>query len=155
MKYFIIVIFFSLNLYSQDIDYLKSQDTLYLLLEESDADLVLKQDSFTYRVYGNNFEHQYFFTNPDKRIIFFSTFNSDQIPGKSNMIVKRRKFFKKNNDKIIDLKFITKHGLNVAFIDILRGTKRKIVYVVNSKEIKKRKITLKRTFIVDGSFTGD
>jgi len=145
----------SLNLYSQDIDYLKSQDTLFLLLEESDADLVLKQDSFTYRVYGNGFENEYYFTTVDRRMIYFMTFQNDQIPERFNLEVNRREFFKKNKDKIIDFKFITKYGLRIPFIDILIGSKRKIVYVINSKEIRKRKITLKKTIIGDGSFMGD
>ena len=117
--------------------------------------LVLKQDSFTYRVYGNGFENEYYFTTVDRRMIYFMTFQNDQIPERFNLEVNRREFFKKNKDKIIDFKFITKYGLRIPFIDILIGSKRKIVYVINSKEIRKRKITLKKTIIGDGSFMGD
>ncbi|MFD2603698.1 hypothetical protein [Flavobacterium suzhouense] len=151
MKTFFIL-FLSFNLYSQNIDYLKSQDTLYLLLEESDADLNLKKDNIDFRVYGNGFDNTYRFIDDQKRMISFITFNSNQIPGKDNLEVKRKDFLKKNKDKIIDFYFIAKHGLGIVFIDILRGSKRKIVYVIDSKDIKQRKIVLKKTLINDGSF---
>jgi hypothetical protein len=149
MKY-ILFFFISLNLYSQDIDYLKSQDTIYFLLPESETDLVLKEKGITYRVYGNDFINSYLFNDVDKRMIYFVTYNSDQIPGKANLKVKRKDFLKNNKNKIIDFDFIAKNGLRIPFIDILKG--RKVVYIIDSKKIKKRKIILKKTVIGDGSF---
>jgi len=145
----------SLNLYSQDIDYLKSQDTLYLLLKESEPNLVIKQDDISYRVYGNLYENQYHFTDKSKKTIYFITFQNDQIPGKSNLVVNRRKFFKKNKDNIIDFNFIAKHGLYISFIDILKGNMSKTIYVINLDKIRNKKITLKKTLIANGSYFSD
>lgn len=154
MKVLSILLFFSLKLYSQDIDHLKSQDTLYLVLEESDKDLIIKDSDITYRVYGTGFMNTYQFTQDDRRSIIFETFHTGHISGKSNLEVKRKDFFKKNIDKIIDFAFIKKLGLSLSFIDILVSTKRKTVYVIDSKKLKRRKITLKKTYIIDGLFMG-
>lgn len=151
MKY-LLIFFVTLNLYSQDIDYLKSRDTLYLLLSSSDKPIAIKKSNISYTVSGNGSTNIYNFADKERGRITLQTFNHKQGYGVYSLKVKTSKFMQKNKDRIIDVDFINQNGLGKVFIDIMQRPNKKIIYIINQEDLKKRKLIIKRTPIEDSFF---
>lgn len=149
----LLILLLSFDLYSQNIDYLKSQDTLYLVLSVSDNPITVKKSNISYSVGGNGITNIYNFNDSENGRISLQTFNNQQGYGVYSKKVRTSKFMKENKERIIDLDFIDKHGLGKVFVDIIQRPNRKVIYIINSKDLDRRKMIIKRTPIEDSYFS--
>lgn len=150
---FFLALLISFKIYSQDIDCIKSQDTIYIVLTEHEAIATERFSGFTIISSGNGSINEFVIKDSLKKSIIIRTQNDNKFPNKKiNIICNRRKFLKANENKIININFFEKHGVGKIFIDILRSGRKKIVFVIDKTELRKRKITLKKAIVVQIGF---
>jgi len=154
MKY-ILFFLISLNLYSQDIDYLKSQDTVYLVLKEVTTPLgktiTTKYNHIKLDRYIDLVFYNYWFSSLDKshQTIAITT----RIKNDNLVKLKRKQFLKEKSAHIVNVDFIDSLGLKYFFIELLRvNRKSKVVYIIDEKSLKKRNVVMRKAFIVDIGF---
>lgn len=148
MKY-IYFLFLSLNLYSQNIDYLKSQDTLYLILDAPKSSVITKNNNISYSKGTNGYITIYKFQDKEHRSVILQTFNTDQGYGRYNFKVRTSKFLQKNKNSVVTTDFIDEHGLGEFFVGVIQHPKTKVIYIINLEDLKKRKLIIKRASIID------
>jgi len=148
MQKLLLILLFSCNLFAQDVDFLKSQDTVYIVFKTPKNEVSEKFKGFSINYITSKYKSQYYITDSIRGHIFVQTENDHNHDGKTkNIICNRRKFLKKNQNKIITMDYIQQHGVAKVFIDILRGSKKKTVYLIDKRSLKKRKILLKKAAI--------
>jgi hypothetical protein len=155
---YLLVLFASLQAAAQDLDYLKSQDTIYLVLKNIESGSSGREiyEKFSL-VYGANKSlTEYQIIDSLNRTIFISIEkNTEAVPNK-NFTVKRKKFLKKNKENILTFDYIKQFNPKHLFIDIL-GTfhSKKIFYVIDEESInrKDKEIILRKTSIVPVFYT--
>jgi len=148
MRILFLAILICSKLYSQDIDYIKSQDTLYILLSKPKNEVSEKFKGFSIRYIISKYKSQYYITDSIRGNIYIQTEDEyDHDRNTKNLLCNRRKFLKENKNKIITMDYIQQHGVAKVFIDILRGSKKKTVYLIDNRSLKKRKILLKKATI--------
>ncbi|MFL9838703.1 hypothetical protein ABS768_14420 [Flavobacterium sp. ST-75] len=140
----IIAFFCSSIIYSQDIESLKNHDTIYLVLKHSIEREVQDFKTFTFSASGNNSLFEFNFREKaDKHKIVNITTELKHKPIK--VCNKKNQFIEENKKNIIDISLIEKYGTNKLFNEILQVNKlNKVFYVIDEKELKKRKIHLKK-----------
>ncbi|MGV3459114.1 MAG: hypothetical protein ACO1N9_01540 [Flavobacterium sp.] len=140
-----ILFFFSAGLsFAQDPTFIAKQDTIYIILPQSEQPISTEYPDFKLIISGNGAIYEENFYMKDNHHIFIYT----QKKHKENKVVKRESFFKNNKDQIIDLKFIETHSPKKVFVDMFRFKERRtVVYVIDENQLKKRKITLKKAFV--------
>lgn len=150
MKKLFLLLFVSAGCYSQDIEYIKSLDTVYIYFKEADT---AKLKNITFWRSQNEVVGEYRLAD-----------RNDSIKGRGISVqtherhirnienVNRRKFLKKNKDKIIGLDFIDKHGVGNTSMTILRVWDRRPIYVIYEEELKKKKMFLRRAFFGYASY---
>jgi hypothetical protein len=146
MKIFAFLFFISYTSFSQNIDFIKSLDTVFIYLKEKDTILL---NNMTCEFSKNNSGKQFILTNSSKKNILIFTPNDKNTNRKSNLLlVKRKKFMIENENKIINLNFIKEHGLKKVFIDVLEvNFNKKKIYIITDHDIKKRKMLIKKARI--------
>jgi hypothetical protein len=155
MKTLLVFLLLSLNLYSQNIDYLKSQDTVYIVFKEIRTPLgkttTTKFENIKLDRYIDLTFYNYWFTSLDttyQTIAITTRIANDNI-----VQVGKKKFLKEKSSNIVKVNFIDTTGLKDFFIDLLKvNRKSKVVYVIDEKSLKKRKIVMRKAFIVDIGF---
>ena len=157
----LILLLLTFNLYSQNLDYLKSQDTLFIALTKIENNNTERSafKKFTYESFGNEKTNEYKFTDSIGRHIYIQTYNgnlNDINP--NNKIIKRKEFLKKNKDRIITLNFIKQYYPDQLFIGYLGVTTfslgTKVIYIIDENSLKRkdRKITLRRAYCTGVSY---
>lgn len=151
MKFlYIIFLIISVNkAFAQDILSLAKQDTVYVILPETETLTSLNYNGFKYSSSGNGRENEGHFYTTDKYPISIYTKKIDD----KNLRVKRKTFFRKNNHRIIDLKVIETYSPKKVFFETFRLREpRTVVYVINENELKRRKIIIKKAFVYTESY---
>lgn len=143
---------------AQDLEYLKGQDTIYLVLKniKSGSSGSEVYDKFSL-VYGANKSlAEYQIIDSLNRTIFITVEKSTEAIPNKNLIVKRKKFLKKHKENILTFDYIKQFNPKYLFIDVL-GTfhNKKVFFVVDEESIKKKHktLTLQRTSITPVSYT--
>ena len=104
MQKLLLILLLSCNLFAQDIDFVKSQDTLYIILAETHSMYTEKFKDIDFYSTGNGSINEYMFKDSLNRSIVVRTQNNDKFPNrKVNIICNRRKFLKGNQNKIINV----------------------------------------------------
>jgi hypothetical protein len=156
LYFFFLLISFSSK--AQDLEYLKAQDTIYLVLKNiesvSSGREIYEQFSLVYGANKSLTEYQ--IIDSLNRTIFISIEkNTKAVPNK-NFTVKRKKFLKKNKENILTFDYIKQFNPKHLFIDVL-GTfhNKKVFFVIDEESIKKKHktLTLQRTAITPISYT--
>lgn len=158
MKKTLFLLLFSLQLFAQDLNYLKSQDTIYIILKEIEGNTTNKFDDFTFNCFGNDKFNEYNFVNKKGRPIVIQTMNRPSNPPinyiNNNIRVNRKRFFKQNKDRIINFEFIRKmvpETLFIYYLDVIN--QRKTFYLFNEDDLNKRKIYLKKASVIAVGYT--
>jgi len=154
MKLIIFLLFITFNLYSQDIDYLKSQDTIYIVLKKINTPLgittMTKFQKFELNTFKDKAFNNYYFTSTDKQhqtIIITTDINENGLK------IKRKNFLRKKIDNIVTADFIDSIGIKYFFVDLLDvRLKGKVVFIIDEKSLSKRNLILKKAFITDIGF---
>jgi hypothetical protein len=143
---------------AQDLEHLKSQDTIYLVLKniKSGSSGSEVYDKFSL-VYGANKSlAEYQIIDSLNRTIFIRVEKNTEAVPNNSLTVKRKKFLKKNKENILTFDYIKQFNPKYLFIDIL-GTfhNKKVFYVIDEESIKKKHktLTLQRTSITPVSYT--
>jgi len=145
MKKLLLILLLSCNLFAQDVDFLKSQDTLYIVFTTPKNLVSEKFKGFSIKYVTSKYKNEHYINDSLRGQIYIQTENDYNHGRKTkNLICNRRKFLKENQNKIITVDFIQQHGVAKVFIDILLGNKKKIVYLIDKRSLKKRKILLKK-----------
>jgi len=132
---------------AQDLDCLKSKDTLYLVIDITEDTVVKQYKDFSIRSYGHpDFNVIDFNYKPYKSVNFICEKNK-----KSRYKVKRKGFLKDHNVDIINISFIESIGLN-GFRALVDNGKRKTILIIDKDDLEKRKITIHQSII---TFIGD
>lgn len=154
-------LFFLLSSFSstaQDLDNLKSLDTIYLVLKNikpgSSGSEVYDRFSLVYGANKSLAEYQ-IIDSLNRTIFIRVEKNTEAVPNK-NFTVKRKKFLEKNKENILTFDYIKQFTPKHLFIDVL-GTfhNKKVFFVVDEESIKKKRktLTLQRTAITPISYT--
>jgi hypothetical protein len=152
--FFLLISFSSV---AQDLEYLKAQDTIYIILKDINGNVTKRENFNTFRMesWGNDKVSDYKIIDSQNRIIGIEVLKNMNYPG-NFIVTRRKKFFKKNKNKIITLDFIKKYEPKHLFIDVL-GTfhSKKIFYVIDEESInrKDKEIILRKTSIVPVFYT--
>lgn len=150
MKLFIL--FFSLVSFSQNLEEIKKLDTIYIyfnygVYEKNGTNIKIdlsKRDEFskenvvyTFEIDDYNIIHLFFQKYKD--------FDDYGLGIKKDVKYVRKKFLKKNKEKIIDVNFFINNGFRETYYALFG----KVVYIIDSKEIKGRKVKLKQLTRID------
>lgn len=151
MKTLYFFLLFTTGLFAQDLEYLKSRDTVYIAVPKQDKHQYSK---FLYFCSWSSEQKHYEFRQPDgKHILILTIKDKETDPEKRNLTVQRKKFFKKHKNDIVDVNFIDKTGLFGFFMELLYSNdKRKIVYVIDKQDCTGRELILRRAYIENSSF---
>ncbi|MFP9115796.1 hypothetical protein ACLI1A_17780 [Flavobacterium sp. RHBU_3] len=151
MKTLYFFLLFTTGLFAQDLDYLKSRDTIYLTVPKEDK---LQFSKFLYFCSGNSDQKHYEFKQPDGKSILILTINDKETnPKKRNLTVRRKKFLTKYKKDIVDVNFLDNTSLYVFFMEVLHANgKKKIVYIIDQKERTGKELVLRRAYIAEFGF---
>lgn len=160
-----LILFFSFTCTAQDLDYLKSQDTIYVVLP-SLHDTVPKKMKFRYSelyIASNKIITEYTFTDLD-------TFNHQVSalvrlnPAKPNsdlpVEVNKKKFFRKKKKQVVGLNFIGKYRNREFFFKYLGlkgyGKGNKVIYIIEEESLKRKdkNIILRKADLVSFGYIG-
>lgn len=144
MNKFILPLLLLINytVFSQDLDYLKSYDTIYISIKNIDT-LALKNIKYRHNTNGSITE--YHFNDTQINNVTIRTQNDDKFISKQNTKIRKKAL---NGKGVIDLKFIDKYGLQQIFINVLKvQDRKKVIYVIDEKENTRRKLLLKKASI--------
>ncbi len=146
MKNLVIIFFLSLSSYGQDIDYINSQDTIYIMLVHIERGASVNFKTFTFLNSSNKYRKESTLT--DNQFNSRSVFISESITKYDKVVkVKRNKFLKDNIDKIIDMNFIDKFSLFKVFVEPDLSGKKRVFYTVSSSNKNSRKLELRKVRI--------
>ena len=159
MKTFLFVLL-SASIYAQNLEHLKSQDTLYFVLKELNGNITVRDTfkKFKMESFGNDKITEYQIIDSLNRVIYISV-PKDIIKPLSDkqIVVKRKKFIRKNKEQIITLEFIKQFNpedLFIGYLDVSVKRKGKVIYVIDEESLKKKdnEIILRKAFIVPVSY---
>jgi hypothetical protein len=141
---------------AQDLNYLKSEDTLYLVMPSfyPEKPIVIKSEKYELAISSNGITTQYVFSDKDTlthHVFIEIMLNRDKsksvIP---SIIVNRRQFFKNHKKQILDLDLISKYRNEEFFFSYLGASafapSSKVIYIIDEESLKRKdkKIQLMR-----------
>ncbi|MFP5437357.1 MAG: hypothetical protein ACLGH8_06215 [Bacteroidia bacterium] len=158
MKRIAILIFLLSAMFSstaQDLEYLKAQDTIYLVLPNVFTEKAInsKFEKFSLSIDCNGMTTYYTFTDIDTvtQYVFIGVnLNRHKPDPKLSVPINRRKFLKKNKKRILGLDVISKYRNEEFFFSYLGARafapSSKIIYVIDEESLKRKdkKIQLMR-----------
>jgi hypothetical protein len=144
---FLIIIFFFLNFYGQILDNIKKQDTIYFYFNHG------KYQSTVYENIEKNAEkkrREHFCYKLSSQEYFTLVYNEiwDFEGNLTDVRVLKKSFLRKNKKNIITIDEILKYGMR----NIIENISQKTIYVIDSKEEKNGKITVRQVILIS-SFT--
>lgn len=144
------ILFFTLHQsFSQSINEIKKNDTVYIYFknntkyENKEVYPINKIKKFDNRI-------DYIFSTDNYNKIFFlyvDYLNSNDYEKgiKTDVKILKKSFLRRNKDIILDIDFFLKNGFKETYVNALYG---KIVYLIDSSEIKNRKIKAKQVKVI-------
>lgn len=136
MKHLHIILLISFGVYAQKPESLKLQDTIYIIVNN---DIKNKEfDNFKYEVDSNKAVIDYAFSEKaENRAILIRVKNQNNY-----QFIKRKDLNKKN---LLDFKLLEEYGLNHIFnITLKINTQKKAVYIIEEKDLKNKKVKMKK-----------
>lgn len=164
IKTLIIALLISFSSIAQDLDYIKSEDTLYLVMPKfgkhtPSAELF---ENFNLLASSNGFQTQYYLEDRDtlsQKVVITIRENPTMPIEGLPVSVKRKKFLKKNKKRILSFDFIKKYKIENLFMGYLDASpsrqSRKIIYVIDEESLKRKdkNIILRKADIVTHGFS--
>jgi len=156
IKTLIITLLISFSSIAQDLDYIKSEDTIYLIMPTfyPEEPILLKSEKYELAISSNGTTTQYVFSDADTlthhifiEIMLNRNKSKSVIP---SIIVNRKHFIKKNKKQILDLDLISKYRNEEFFFGYLGARafapSSKVIYIIDEESLKRKdkKIQLMR-----------
>ncbi|MBP4139412.1 hypothetical protein [Flavobacterium geliluteum] len=147
----LLLLFFTTNVYCQDISYIKTLDTIFVSF---------KEDSFQIKTVlpanSKGFQRWYVFyfekNNKKENLYFWVSeypgYRRREMNNKSDIRLVKNSFLKKHKNQIVGIDFFKNYDI-CALRDVFFN---KVVYIIDTVERKKRKTTL---YEVNPSFSCD
>ena len=138
--------------YSQTLESIKNADTIYIYFDHGDFQEIKKPitGSNNYfeeiRDYEIKFDEKNYIKLTEAKYLNFDRL---ELKKESDIKIAKKSFLRQNKDKIIDINFIKKHGLEKIFY-IMSPLK---IYLIDKKEIKRNKIVLKEVGLYKYSYS--
>jgi hypothetical protein len=146
----LLILFITTVSFSQDLEHLAKQDTVYIVLKNIDKNFSKQYEGFKYRstVYAKFSEFQLTGENGIPIIIHAPK----AYPIYS---VKKKIFTHKNIFNIIDLEYIEKIGIAKLFAQTLGliNPSRRIFFVLDEEDLKKKYVRLKKVEVIGVLFS--
>ena len=137
MKIFLFALLFSFNAFAQDMDTLKEQDTIYIVLPIKE-----QFKAFKYRRSCNKILCEYILSENSENKVVLITAKKNTEP----LMMKRGDINKK---ALVDFGLLEKYGLSHIFnITLKINTQKKVVYVIKEKELKNKKVKMTKATAV-------
>ncbi|MFP9115797.1 hypothetical protein ACLI1A_17785 [Flavobacterium sp. RHBU_3] len=145
--------------YTQDLDYLKRQDTIFIVVEKPEK-LNSTNDSFqkfNFTTASNGEIAEYIYQEKDapNQIIIIRVKENPTTPVSDlNIKTNRKKFLKENHEKVVDQEFIQNFTPGEFFFNYLGLTAsaplKKVVYIIDENSLKRKdkNIILRKASIV-------
>jgi hypothetical protein len=142
-KYLLLLLLFSIKLFSQNYNSLKESDTIYI---EFKGKINERKYSIDTRIKPNNFdERAYNFVLPGKLALYFQHPEFKNWKKKDANIISEvrivnKAFLKKNKEHIIGINFLKKYEQNDIICQLF--TQLKVFYIIDFTEKKKGNVML-------------
>ncbi|WP_116788191.1 hypothetical protein [Flavobacterium psychrotrophum] len=142
-----ILLIVSLKLSAQNLDYLKSQDTIYISLPKmfSETPSHIKYNKFDIAIDSNGFVTQYVFTDKDsvgKLIEISIRLNPKIVKDNFPIEVNRKMFLKTYKKQILNLDIIKQYRNREFFFGYLGARSyapsKKVIYVIDEESLKRK-----------------
>ncbi|WP_159800472.1 hypothetical protein [Flavobacterium sp. MK4S-17] len=141
----LLILFITTVSFSQDLEHLAKQDTIYLALKDIHTSFSKQYKGFEYisTVHPNFAEYQ--IIEPNGKLIVIHAAKPYPL-----LRVKSKKFLKKNGLNIINLEYVDKIGVSKLFPETLGliNPSRKIFFIFDEEHLKKKYINLKQVDLV-------
>ena len=157
MKTILFFLFISISSFSQNLESIKDLDTVYIyfnygkyekyghIKKKENISNKFRENYTTYAFSLDNYNIIYFYYND------YKDFDDYEKGIKADVKKVKKKFLKKNKEKILGIDFFINNGFDKVF-SILYTTQKKI-YIIDSDEIKKRNIVLREVRMDAPNFT--
>ena len=145
-----LLLFFTLyQSFSQSINEIKKNDTVYIYFKNN-AKYETKEVYPTNDIKRFDNRIDYTFSTDNYNKIFFlyvDYLNSNNYEKgiKTDVKILKKSFLRRNKDIILDIDFFLKNGFKETYMNALHG---KIIYLIDSYEIKNRKLKVKQVKVV-------
>ncbi|CAH0337141.1 hypothetical protein FVB9288_02885 [Flavobacterium sp. CECT 9288] len=142
-KYLLLLLLFSIKLFSQNYNSIKESDTIYI---EFKGKINERKYSIDTRIKPNNFdERAYNFVLPGKFGLYFQhpefkNWEKKEANIISEVRIVNKAFFKKNKEHIIGINFLKKYEQNDIICQLF--TQLKVFYIIDFTEKKKGNVML-------------
>lgn len=155
---FIFLLIVSYKIQAQDLDYIKSHDTLYIILPKLQVKnpTFLRYNNFTLSVDSNGIETQYVFSDKDTighLVLINVRLNSD-----SSVEVRRKKFFRKHKKQVLNMDVIKQYRNRELFFNYLGARSfapsTKTIYIIDEESLKRKdkKIMLRKANLLTSGY---
>jgi len=148
MKNIILYIFVlgSVSSFSQTLESIKKIDTIYIYFDYGNHQekVCFKDLKIVSEYYYNTFYFKFKIDHNNFKFVYsdYKDFDSFNKGIKMDVKVVRKKFLKQKKDKILDIDFFLENGFRETVMAIYS----KKFYIIDSKEIKGRKIVLREVY---------
>lgn len=150
----IIFLFIKTSCFSQDIESIKKLDTVYIYFNHMKYEKYSNIGGTSNKRTIDSYVYQ-FYLNNDYCVNFISTnykdFDDLEKGIKTDVKTVKKKFLRKNKEKILDINFFIKNGFLETFNAIY--VPHKVIYLIDSREINGRKVLLKEVLMSAPNFT--
>lgn len=157
---FLFLLILSFKLLAQDLDYIKSQDTLYISLPQVQAlhAKSLKYNYFDLSIDSNGLETQHVFTDKDtvgQLILIIARLDAAVL-----VEVSRKKFLRKHKKQVLNMDVIKQYRNREFFFKYLgaRGfaPSTKTIYIIDEESLKRKdkKIRLRKAVLITSGYIG-
>ena len=146
----IIFLFIKFSCLSQDIESIKKLDTVYIYFNHMKYEKYSniggtsnknKMTTYLYQFYFDTYNYVYFISRN------YNDFDDFEKGIKTDIKKVKKKFLRKNKEKILDINFFLRNGFLETFNALY--VPRKVIYLIDSKEIKGRYVILKEIIRMD------
>ncbi|UOX33692.1 hypothetical protein LXD69_16865 [Flavobacterium sediminilitoris] len=143
------LILFSNKCISQSFSELKKTDTVYIYFKnDSEFEKRYKSIGGESKFYENHLFYSFVLDSVSTIIFTYNDYmNSDDYEKgiKTDFKIFKKSFLRRNKDIILDIDFFLKNGFKETYMNALHG---KIIYLIDSSEIKNRKIKIKQVKVI-------
>lgn len=156
IKIIILFLIFYLPSFSQNLESIKNLDTVYIYFNYGKYETKSK---FTHSKEEKNFfknmlTYEFsldFYNTVNFRYNDYKDFDAYEKGIKVDVKMVKKRFLRKNKEKILDINFFLKEGFLKTFNALY--VPKKVIYLIDSKEIKGRNVILKEVTMDAPSFT--
>lgn len=151
---YIIFLFFSISLFSQDLDRIKKNNTIFILYDINE-EYQKKYSCESYKSAINNCSYNYIFLEENRNTLnkevitfLFKKFENFDEKDRENPVPVfhvNKRFIKNNKDMILNINNLHKIGYRES-LELFRNTKH--IFLIDTSEMENNQVTIKEVFLI-------